>query len=149
MFLFLSFGGTHIANLPAASTSVQGNPVINTSNLMFIAVSFGLALIINVWIFFRISGAVFNPAITLALALAKVITPLRAGLYFIAQILGGIAAAGLIEGLMPGPLNVGTRLGGGATVAQGMAPVNDLTCRLIPRGVHDGTACFCRFHAWR
>jgi len=116
MFLLLSFGGTHIANLPGATVTTK---FIDTSNLMFISISFGFSLIINVWIFFRVSGALFNPAVSLALALAKVITPLRGILMFVAQLLGGIAAAALIDGLMPGPLNVGTKLSGGISVAQG------------------------------
>jgi aquaporin rerated protein, other eukaryote len=116
----LSFGGTHIANLPNASATTQsGQDFVSTSNLLFISLSFGMSLIINVWIFFRVSGALFNPAISLALVVARVITPLRGGLLFIAQILGGIAAAGIIDGLMPGTLGVGTRLSGGINTAQG------------------------------
>jgi len=121
MFLFMAFGGTHIANLPGAQVATQtGTAFIDTSNLMFIALAFGLSLIINVWIFFRISGALFNPAISLALALATVISPLRAVLLSIAQLLGGIVAAALIDGLMPGPLNVGTSLSGDINIAQGL-----------------------------
>jgi aquaporin rerated protein, other eukaryote len=120
MFLFLSFGGTHVANLPGATvTSQSSTKFINTSNLMFISLSFGMSLIINVWIFFRVSGALFNPAISLALALAQVITPLRATFLFIAQIIGGICAAALIDGLMPGPINFTTTLSGGISISQG------------------------------
>lgn len=120
MFLLLSFGGTHIANLPDATVTAQsGAKFIDTPNLMFISISFGLSLIINIWIFFRVSGALFNPAISLALVLANVITPLRGLLMFVAQLLGGIAASALIDGLMPGPLNVGTNLSGGISIAQG------------------------------
>ena len=122
MFLFLSFGGAHIANLPDASvTSPSGVKFISTSNLLFISLAFGISLIINVWIFFRVSGALFNPAISLALAIAQVITPLRAILLFIAQLLGGIAAAALIDGLMPGPINFATNLSGGINIAQGIS----------------------------
>ena|SRR5947207_1472391 len=123
MFLFLSFGGTHIANLPGATvTSSTGVQFIDTSNLMFISLSFGISLIINVWIFFRVSGALFNPAISLALAIAQVITPLRAILLFIAQLVGGITAAALIDALMPGPINFATTLSGGINTAQGHLP---------------------------
>jgi aquaporin rerated protein, other eukaryote len=119
MFLFMAFGGTHIANLPGAAVTTTSGTLIDTSNLTFISISFGLALIVNIWLFFRISGALFNPAITLALVLSSSITPLRGGLLFIAQIVGGISAAALVDGLMPGPLGVATRLTGGITVAQG------------------------------
>jgi aquaporin rerated protein, other eukaryote len=120
MFLMMSFGGTHIANLPnAGATTQSGQTFVSTSNLLFISLAFGMSLIINVWIFFRVSGALFNPAISLALVLARVIPPLRGALLFIAQIAGGIAGAAIIKGLMPGQLDVGTRLGGGINTAQG------------------------------
>ena len=123
MFLLLSFGGTHIANLPDGSvTSPSGVKFVSTSNLLFISLAFGISLIINAWIFFRVSGALFNPAISLALAIARVITPLRAILFFIAQLLGGIAAAALIDGRMPGPINFVTNLSGGINIAQGNSP---------------------------
>src|SRR5579862_3792066 len=91
MFLFLAFGGTHIANLPNSNiTSSSGESLINTSNLAFIAMSFGLSLAINAWIFFRVSGVLFNPAISFALAIARVIHPIRGIFPFFSQIfLGG------------------------------------------------------------
>ena len=120
MFLLLAFGGTHIANFQGATVAAQsGTKFVDIPNLIFISISFGFSLMINVWVFFRVSGALFNPAISLALTLAKVITPLRGLLMFVAQLLGGIVAAALIDRLMPGPLNVSTRLGGGISIAQG------------------------------
>src|SRR5271156_6352546 len=98
MFLFMAFGAAHIANLPdASSKTANGESFVNTANLAFIATSFGLALLVNVWVFVRVSGALFNPAISLALALTGIIRPLRAALFTVAQILGGITAAALIE----------------------------------------------------
>ena len=149
MFLFMAFGGTHIANLPGAKVTAQsGTTFIDTSNLMFISLAFGLSLIINVWIFFRVSGALFNPAISLALALATVISPLRAVLLIIAQLLGGIVAAALIDGLMPGPLNVGTTLNGDISIAQGLLAVHRVVNRRIISGdVFDGTVGVGGIHA--
>jgi aquaporin rerated protein, other eukaryote len=125
MFLFMGFTAAHIANLPqAAESSPLGIQFLNTANLMFIALAFGISLVINAWIFFRVSGALFNPAISLALALAGVIKPLRAGLFVIAQTLGGMTAAALVNVLTPGKLNVGTRLGGDISIPRGQ-PLND------------------------
>jgi aquaporin related protein len=39
---------------------------------------------------------------------------------FIAQMLGGIAAAGAVSATFPGPLPVNVRLGGGTSVSQGL-----------------------------
>ena len=145
----LSFGGTQIANLPdAAATTQSGQAFVSTSNLMFISLSFGLSLIINVWIFFRVSGALFNPAISLALVVARVISPLRGGLLFIAQLVGGIAAAAIIDGLMPGQLNVGTRLSGGINTAQGNSSIEIvINYRPILGNVFDRSIGSCGFHA--
>ena len=127
MFLFMAFGATNIANLPGAHPTT----FIDTSNLMFIALAFGLSLIVTVWIFFRVSGGLFNPAVSLALALAQVITPLRAALLSVSQILGGMTAAALIQCLTPGPLRVSTRLGGGISIAQGNSFCNSLIVGLF------------------
>jgi hypothetical protein len=45
---------------------------------------------------------------------------LRGGLVFIAQMLGAMAAAGVVKGLFPGPLAVTTSLSGGTSKAQGL-----------------------------
>jgi len=119
MFLMLTYGGAHIANLPGAAQS--GEELIDTSNITFKAVSSGIGLIINIWVFFRVSGSVFNPAVTLALVIVGAITPLRGILYSIAELVGAICAAALIDVLMPGPLGCATRLGGGANISQGNA----------------------------
>lgn len=73
MFLFFAFGGTQVANSTAftedADAVLQGsqNHTItqrpNTSILLFIALSFGFSLAVNVWVFFRVSGGLFNPAV--------------------------------------------------------------------------------------
>ena len=120
MFLMLTYAGAHVANLPNA-TAPSGQELIDTSNITFKAVSSGIGLIINIWAFFRVSGSVFNPAVTLALVLIRAITPLRGVLYCIAQLVGAICAAAIVRGLMPGPLGCATRLGGGANIAQGKA----------------------------
>jgi aquaporin related protein len=124
MFLFIAFTGTHIANLPGAKPVIANAagadaPFVDTSNLLFIACAFGFGLAINAWIFFRVSGAVFNPAITLSLLCIGALSPLRSAIYFVAQILGGITAAALTDVLMPGGVNFNTSLSGGINTAQG------------------------------
>ena len=123
MFLLIGFAAAHTANLPnAATTTSTGAPFTNTANLLYIAFAFGISLVVNVWIFFRVSGGVFNPAVALALTLVGAISPLRCVLVSVAQIIGGITAAALIDGLMPGPLNVATTLGENTSISQGILP---------------------------
>jgi len=55
----------------------------------------------------------------------------RALLVFLVQLLGGIAAAGVVSALFPGPMNVTTTLGGGASVSQGLFIEMFLTAQLV------------------
>ena len=59
LFLFFSFSGTQIANTPAPPPGA----LPDTSNLVFIALVFGLSLMANVWAFYRITGGLFNPSV--------------------------------------------------------------------------------------
>ena len=151
MFLFLGFGAAHVANLPAATVTTSKGPLLNTSNLLFIAFAFGFSLLVNVWLFVRVSGAVFNPAVAVALLVARVMPPLRFVVVVSAQILGGITAAGLIESLLPGKLSVSTRLGNGTSVAQGnsLIFIAFLINRIVYRDVPDGGIGSHGFHAGR
>lgn len=62
----------------------------------------------------------FNPAVTFGMFLIGALTWARAIIIFIAQILGGIAAAAVVSGLFPGPLNVTTDLNGTTSVTRGL-----------------------------
>jgi aquaporin related protein len=57
--------------------------------------------------------------------------PVRAILLFFTQILGGITASGLISAMLPGPLTVQTKLGGGTSVVQGLFLEMMLTATLV------------------
>ncbi|KFH41514.1 hypothetical protein ACRE_077630 [Hapsidospora chrysogenum ATCC 11550] len=70
-------------------------------SLLYIAATFSVGLAINVWIFYRVTGGLFNPAITLGLYLIGVLGPIRAILVLIAQFMAGIAAAAVADGLVP------------------------------------------------
>jgi aquaporin related protein len=59
LFLFFAFGGTQTAN--QASNGNSSGP--NLSQLMYISLIFSFSLMIAVWVFFRVSGGLFNPAV--------------------------------------------------------------------------------------
>ncbi|CAM1504441.1 Fc.00g020320.m01.CDS01 [Cosmosporella sp. VM-42] len=129
MFLLLSFIGAQTA----LSTNAPGNssaPLL-PSTLMYIAASFGTALAVNVWIFYRVSGGMFNPAVTLGLVLVGAVKPLRGVLIFVTQLVAAIAAAAVTEGLIPGPLMVANTLGSGTSVVQGLFIEMFLTTQLV------------------
>lgn len=66
---------------------------------MFSALTAGLAIITLTHAFFQVSGSHFNPAITIAAALMKKISILRAAAYICAQCGGAIAGAALVYGV--------------------------------------------------
>lgn len=66
LFLFFAFSGTQVANTqikPLADSVVS--QVANPAQLLYISLCFGFSLAVNAWVFFRISGGLFNPAVTL------------------------------------------------------------------------------------
>ncbi|KFZ15657.1 hypothetical protein V502_05490 [Pseudogymnoascus sp. VKM F-4520 (FW-2644)] len=127
LFLFWSFVGAQISNTPKPAAGAPPN----TSNLLFAALAFGFSLTVNVWAFYRITGGLFNPSVTLALFLVGGLPAMRALLVLLAQILGGICAAAVVSCLFPGPLNVETTLGGGASISQGLFIEMFLTAQLV------------------
>ncbi|KAH8909362.1 MIP family channel protein, partial [Coniochaeta sp. PMI_546] len=128
MFLFLAFAGTQVAN---NITTHPESDTMDPSVLIVISMSFGFSLMANAWAFYRVSGGLFNPTVSLALYLVGGISLLRFILVSIAQIVGGIAAAGLVAGLFPGPLNVATSLRPGTRVVQGLFIEMFLTAELV------------------
>ncbi|KAE8342026.1 hypothetical protein BDV24DRAFT_131204 [Aspergillus arachidicola] len=127
MFLFFAFAGGQVSNTPKPA---EGAPP-NTSNLLYLSLSFGFSLLVNVWTFYRVTGGLFNPVVTLALCLCGGMHPVRGVLVFASQIIAGIAAAGVVSCLFPGPLSVGTRLGGGTSISQGLFIEMFLTAHLV------------------
>lgn len=62
LFLLFALGGTNVVN----AAPQEGQPVdlaANPAKLLFIALCFGFSLAVNAWVFFRISGGLFNPAV--------------------------------------------------------------------------------------
>ncbi len=61
LFLFFAFGGAQTANLSSTTATASSGP--NLEQLLYISLVFGFSLAINVWVFFRVSGGLFNPAV--------------------------------------------------------------------------------------
>jgi aquaporin related protein len=61
LFLFFAFSATQVANtVDPNATATTG---ADTSRLLYISLAFGFSLAVNAWVFFRISGGLFNPAV--------------------------------------------------------------------------------------
>ncbi|CAE6467129.1 unnamed protein product, partial [Rhizoctonia solani] len=88
LFLLVGLGGIQAAayssqaSLGGASNSA--NRVQSIEQLLYISVSMGLSLLVSVWLFYRVTGGVFNPAVSTALLLVGAIGPVRWVLYCLA-----------------------------------------------------------------
>ncbi|KAK5110359.1 hypothetical protein LTR62_006067 [Meristemomyces frigidus] len=123
MFLFIAEGAAKTANLARTATQTQTNAPLDSQTIMMIATAFGLSLLVTAWMFYRITGGLFNPAITVALWLTGVLTTTRAAFLFGAQLIGGIIASALVLALTPtgsqGIDVVNTTISGQISQAQG------------------------------
>jgi aquaporin related protein len=55
-FLFFALSGTQVAN-----TAEHADPLLQQQ---YISLAFGLSLAVNAWVWFRVSGGLFNPAVS-------------------------------------------------------------------------------------
>ena len=84
----------------------------------------GAVLLVLITIFGPISGAHFNPAVTMVFALKRELTPAEALGYILAQIAGGIAGTLLAHAMFALPLwdaSLKVRTGGPQWLAEGIA----------------------------
>ncbi|CZS88153.1 hypothetical protein WAI453_000567 [Rhynchosporium graminicola] len=135
MFLFFAFAGTQVANIGSGDSTNQSTTGsatgFNPQTLLYIALSFGFSLMVNAWVFFRISGGLFNPAVTLSLALIGALSPMRATLIFLAQMSGATFSAYIVSVLFPTTFNVRTTLASGTSPAQGLFIEGLCTAELV------------------
>ncbi|KAI0491034.1 aquaporin-like protein [Xylaria cf. heliscus] len=130
MFLLFAFGGTNAVN----TAPNQGQPEdlsANPARLLFISLCFGISLVVNAWVFYRITGGLFNPAVTIGLMAIGAVGLVRGVIVIISQLVGGIAAASLVSGLTPGGLYVSTTLSKNTSVVQGFFIELFLTAQLV------------------
>ncbi|KAI7338336.1 aquaporin-like protein [Hortaea werneckii] len=134
MFLFFAFAGTQVANAGAKNSS---NTTTNAANgfspnvLAYIALSFGFSLMVNVWIFFRVSGGLFNPAVTFAMIMIRNMNLIRGFLLLGAQLAGAIFSAYIVSILFPTQFNVRTTLSAETSRVQGVFIEALLTAELV------------------
>ncbi|KAK9897270.1 aquaporin-like protein [Cystobasidium minutum MCA 4210] len=95
------------------------------------ATSMAMALTFTIWIFFRVTGAAFNPNVSFALFILGKISFRRFVFYVIAQLVGAIAAAGLLLGILPGPLLVLTQRASSMSVVRALFWEMFLTAALV------------------
>lgn len=82
--------------------AVVMNEATGQLGLMGVALANAMVLAVMVTALMHVSGAHFNPAVTLALWLTDAVDAKRASLYWAAQLIGAAAAGFLVMTLLPG-----------------------------------------------
>ena len=119
---FLCFAGI------AAILSTQ-KPVESGAGIIGIALAHGLALSVAVSAFGGVSGAHFNPAVSIALLITRRITGVRAVQYILAQLAGGSLAAWACACFFPMEAVHSAKLG---IPFPGISPAEDLAWVSVP-----------------
>ena len=62
LFLWFGFSGAQVVNsiVPAENPS----DAVRVAQIFYLSLTFGFSLMVNVWVFYRISGGLFNPAVS-------------------------------------------------------------------------------------
>jgi MIP family channel proteins len=79
-----------------------------------VAISFGLVIMVMIYAVGHISGAHFNPAVTLAFATSRHFPWARVPLYWAAQLAGGLAASLILRASLGNVAHVGATLPSGS-----------------------------------
>lgn len=96
------FLGTFFLCFAGIAAILSGTPAVGAGGgLVAIALAHGLALSVAVNAFGGISGAHFNPAVTIGMAVTRRIGPAAAGVYIVVQLLGAIVASLVCRAIFP------------------------------------------------
>ncbi|EME43746.1 hypothetical protein DOTSEDRAFT_88121 [Dothistroma septosporum NZE10] len=119
MFLLFGFLGHTMAADQAPNTGPNGTN--SSMTVIYIAMAYGFSLLVTAWTMFRVSGGLFNPAVTIGLVL----------IFLPTQLLAAICAAAVCSCIIPGNIAiVQTTLASGVSIAQGLFLEMFLTAEL-------------------
>ena len=96
------FLGTFFLCFAGIGAILSGTPAVGAGGgILAIALAHGLALSVAVNAFGGISGAHFNPAVTIGMAVTQRIGPAAAGVYIVVQLLAAVAASLACQAIFP------------------------------------------------
>ncbi|KAK7935652.1 aquaporin-like protein [Apiospora marii] len=133
LFLFMGYAG-HLMILDQAA---QGRSSVASTSLGFLEImavgfTYGFSLLVSAWAFYRISGGLFNPAVTLGLCLADQLPWARGAFLMPTQLIACMCAGGVVRAMFPGDLaGVNTILAPGVNLAQGVFAEMFFTAYLV------------------
>ncbi|KAI1761117.1 aquaporin-like protein [Hypoxylon sp. FL1150] len=126
-FLFLFFGYAGHLMVLDMSASTPG-----ASQIIYISMAYGFSLLVTVWAFYRISGGLFNPAVTLGLCISGAVPWARAPFLIPAQLIACMCAGAVVRVIFPGDVaSLNTLLAPGMNLAQGVFAEMFFTAYLV------------------
>jgi aquaporin related protein len=133
LFMLIGLGGNStVINAPAKAVQYGGGDMMaDPAKIIFVATVWGMAVTVNAWAFFRISGGLFNPAVTMAMMIIRAVPPVDGLLDMASQMAASIAAAAVAYGLLPPGSLAATELGEYTTVTQGLFIEMFITAQVV------------------
>lgn len=110
------FIGTFALTFFGAGAIILTSQFGAAGSLATVAAAHAIALIVFVTGCGYISGGQFNPAVAIGLVIAGKQTPVRAGVFIVAQLLGAACAAGMLQALLSPDIANGSDVKLGATI---------------------------------
>lgn len=119
LFLFIAFLGHSMSVQQTADTGPNGTN--SSQTVVFISLSYGISLLVTAWTLYRVSGGLFNPAVTIGLIITGALPVIRGLILIPVQFIAAMCAAGVVSVIIPGDIRiVQTTLAPGVSVAQGL-----------------------------
>jgi MIP family channel proteins len=100
----------------AACSDKGADEALGAARILQIGIAFGLGIGGTVHLFSDISGGQLNPAVSFGLFFARKLSLVRAAVLSVAQIIGGLIAAGIMKAIFtsaPGAVSMGEGISGG------------------------------------
>lgn len=94
------FMGTMVLTLFGCGSAALSGGIEGVLGIAGIAMAFGLSIVAMAYVIGDVSGCHINPAVSLGVFLNKGMSAKEFGCYGVAQILGGIAGAGILAGIL-------------------------------------------------
>ncbi|MFN2464667.1 MAG: MIP/aquaporin family protein [Candidatus Dormibacteria bacterium] len=113
-----------------ADAFVRGPIPFGPGDLLLVATAHAMVLGVMITALGHISGAHFNPAVTVAAAVARKIAPALAGMYVVTQLVAGVAAAGLLRYIFPDAVTAAVKLGA-PVPAGGLGNIHGMVIEVI------------------
>ncbi|KAK3607004.1 hypothetical protein CHS0354_023403 [Potamilus streckersoni] len=93
--------GDIVMTIKIDDATVQSTSNFSSTDVIQIALAFGLSVATIIWVIGHISGGHINPAVTCSMLITRRVSLARAFLFIVAQLFGSVVGAGILMGVTP------------------------------------------------